>query len=283
MSMSQKIPSILEEIITEKQREIAERSKTTPVSLIENMIVEDSEAPRNFYQALVNKHEAGQAAVIAEIKKASPSKGVICENFDPVATAVSYEANGAACLSVLTDEKFFQGSELYLEKAREATQLPVLRKDFIIDAYQVFESRAMGADCILLIAACLSHEQMLTLTRLAYDLGMDVIIEIHNMEELDKTAGLPVRIIGINNRNLHTFETDLATSFNLALLIPEEIMVVTESGIANQEEVRLLRSAGIDSFLVGESLMRHENPGEQLHHLFGNSNNKGEHSEKSIL
>ncbi len=266
--MSQPLPTILEDIIAEKHREIEARQKSNPVELIENIIVEQNDVPRSFYQSLKRRIDNQQPAVIAEIKKASPSKGVIREDFDPVAIAKSYENAGAACLSVLTDEKFFQGSESYLDAAREATQLPVLRKDFIIDEYQVFEARAMGADCILLIAACLSPEQMFSLTRLAYDLGMDVLVEVHNVEELDKTAGLPIRMIGINNRNLHTFEVDLNTTFELSMLIPDNIMVISESGIADNNDVRLLTSAGIYGFLVGESMMRHDNPGEKLTELF---------------
>ncbi|PIE42032.1 MAG: indole-3-glycerol-phosphate synthase [Gammaproteobacteria bacterium] len=266
--MSQPLPTILEDIIAEKHREIEVRQKSNPVELIENIIVEQNDVPRSFYQSLKRRIDNQQPAVIAEIKKASPSKGVIREDFDPVAIAKSYENAGAACLSVLTDEKFFQGSESYLDAAREATQLPVLRKDFIIDEYQVFEARAMGADCILLIAACLSHEQMFSLTRLAYDLGMDVLVEVHNVEELDKTAGLPIRMIGINNRNLHTFEVDLNTTFELSMLIPDNIMVISESGIVDSNAVRLLTSAGIYGFLVGESMMRHNDPGEKLTELF---------------
>lgn len=266
--MSEPLPTILEEIIAEKYCEIATRSEAMPIEMLENIIVEQDDTPRGFYSALNKKREANQPAVIAEIKKASPSKGVIREDFRPAEIAKSYEAAGAACLSVLTDEKFFQGSESDLDAAREATRLPVIRKDFIVDEYQVFEARMMGADCILLIAACLTHEQMYTLTRLAYDLGMDVLVEVHNIAELDKTAGLPIRMVGINNRNLHTFEVDLNTTFNLAMMIPDEILIVTESGIAEAEQVRLLSAAGIAGFLVGESMMRHSDPGEKLQALF---------------
>lgn len=266
--MTESMPSVLQEIIAEKHREIATRKAATPLELIEHMIADADDTPRGFFEALQGKVNVGQNAVIAEIKKASPSKGVICEDFDPVRIAKSYEQHGAACLSVLTDEKFFQGSELYLESAREATQLPVIRKDFIIDPYQVYEARGMGADCILLIAACLSHEEMLALIRLAYDLGMDVLVEVHNLAELDKVAGLPVRMVGINNRNLHTFEVDLSTTLELAAQIPEEILVITESGIMSRADVELMSAAGIQGFLVGESMMRHAEPGEKLAELF---------------
>lgn len=266
--MTETMPTILQEIIAEKHREIAQRSKATPVELIEHVIGEQQDAPRGFFNALQRAAAANRPAVIAEIKKASPSKGVIRENFDPVAIAKSYEAAGAACLSVLTDEKFFQGSEHYLSDARDATQLPVIRKDFIVDAYQVFEARAMGADCILLIAACLSRDEMRDLTALAYELGMDVLIEVHNAEELNKIKGLPLRMIGINNRNLHTFEVDLQTTFALAADIPADIMVITESGIMTRADVERMLAAKIQGFLVGESMMRHEHPGDKLAELF---------------
>ncbi|PID65532.1 MAG: indole-3-glycerol-phosphate synthase [Gammaproteobacteria bacterium] len=266
--MTNSMPTILQDIVAEKHREIAARQKTMSLEMLEHLIVEQQEVPRSFFRALKTATDANRPAVIAEIKKASPSKGIICKDFDPVEIAKRYEAAGATCLSVLTDEKFFQGSEHYLSDARDATQLPVLRKDFIVDVYQVFESRAMGADCILLIAACLSTEQMHEFTRLAYDLGMDVLIEVHNVEELDKVIGLPIRMIGINNRNLHTFTVDLNTTFHLAMMIPDDLLVVSESGISSRDEVRLLWGAGVSGFLVGESLMRHDNPGEKLAELF---------------
>lgn len=266
--MTEQMPTILEKIIAEKYHEIAARSEKLPQELIEHMIAEMEETPRGFHRALADKVAKGDNAVIAEIKKASPSKGVIRENFDPVEIAINYEKHGAACLSVLTDEKFFQGSEAYLDAARDAVKLPVIRKDFIVDAYQVYESRAMGADCILLIAACLTHETMQSLTGLAYELGMDVLIEVHNQAELDKVAGIPVRMLGINNRNLHTFDVDLQTTITLAEQLPKELLVITESGIATKEEVTLMNQHGIHSFLVGESLMRHPKPGEKLAALF---------------
>lgn len=269
--MNKEIPSILQEIIEEKYREIKVRREKSPQALIEHLIADSDDIPRGFYQALLAKAANKENAVIAEIKKASPSKGVICEDFDPVRIAKSYQANGAACLSVLTDEKFFQGSEDYLDAAREAVSLPVIRKDFIVDAYQVYESRAMGADCILLIAACLSHQEMADLTALAYELSMDVLIEVHNQAELDKVKGIPVRMLGINNRNLHTFEVDLQTTIRLAQQLPDnpsELLVITESGIATSDDVALMNEHHIHGFLVGESMMRHSNPGEKLAQLF---------------
>lgn len=266
--MSDKLPTILEEIIAEKHREIAQRQEKSPQALIEHLIAEMDDAARGFYRALAETVQRGENAVIAEVKKASPSKGVICEDFDPVRIAKSYEKHGAACLSVLTDEKFFQGSEAYLDAAREAVNIPVIRKDFIVDSYQVYESRAMGADCILLIAACLTHQEMLSLTNLAYELGMDVLIEIHNQAELDKVIGIPVRMLGINNRDLHTFEVDLQTTTTLAAQLPDELLVITESGIAKKDDVLLMNKHHIRSFLVGESFMRQADPGAKLAELF---------------
>lgn len=269
--MYQSLPTILEEIITEKKCEISRLQKNTPQLLLEHLIAELADQPRGFYRAMAEKANNGKNAVIAEVKKASPSKGVICEHFDPVRIAQSYEKYGAACLSVLTDKKFFQGSEAYLDAVREAVTLPILRKDFIIDSYQVYESRAMGADCILLIAACLSQAEMQSMTALAYELGMDVLIEVHTPAELDKVSGIPVRMLGINNRNLHTFEVDLQTTIELAARLPKDLLVVTESGIANKADVALMNKHGIRNFLVGEHLMRHHEPGEKLAELFDQS------------
>lgn len=266
--MSSDIPSILKQIIAAKQTEVQDKMQTMPLAVIENMIADDQSSPRGFYNALTKKLDFGENGVIAEIKKASPSKGVIRQDFDSASIAKNYADNGAACLSVLTDEKFFQGSEIYLDEAKNACQLPVLRKDFIISEYQIFESRAMGADCVLLIASYLSHEKMMQLTRLAYDLAMDVLVEVHNLADLDKVAGLPVRMVGINNRNLHTFEVDLSVTVELTNQIPKEILVVTESGIATRDDVAIMNSSSVRCFLVGESLMRHANPGEKLAELF---------------
>jgi indole-3-glycerol phosphate synthase len=214
------------------------------------------------------KLAAGQSAVIAEIKKASPSKGVIREDFHPAEIAASYERGGAACLSVLTDADFFQGSEAYLQQARAACLLPVIRKDFIVDPYQVYEARAIGADCILLIAAALNDADMASLNALALELGLDVLIEVHNAEELARTLPLGNRLIGINNRNLHTFETTLETTFNLLADIGDEFLVVTESSIHTTEDVAAMRSKGVNAFLVGEAFMRADEPGEKLAELF---------------
>jgi indole-3-glycerol phosphate synthase len=215
-----------------------------------------------------SKLAAGQSAVIAEIKKASPSKGVIREDFHPAEIAASYERGGAACLSVLTDADFFQGSEASLQQARAACLLPVIRKDFIVDPYQVYEARAIGADCILLIAAALNDADMASLNALALELGLDVLIEVHNAEELARTLPLGNRLIGINNRNLHTFETTLETTFNLLADIGDEFLVVTESSIHTTEDVAAMRSKGVNAFLVGEAFMRAEEPGEKLAELF---------------
>ena len=266
--MSQNIPSILQKIITEKQKEVSVSKQTLPLSIIENMIAKEQQPTRGFYNALIKKIKGDKNAVIAEIKKASPSKGMIREDFHPGAIAKSYEENGATCLSVLTEKQFFLGDELYLDEARSATKLPILRKDFIIDEYQIYESRSMGADCILLIASCLTREQMLMLTGLSHDLGMDILIEVHNLEELNKVVDIPVRMIGINNRNLHTFDVSLQTTIDLAAQLPKEILVVTESGIATRDDVSMMNSAGIHSFLVGETFMRHSNPGKKLAEIF---------------
>ncbi len=267
--MSRELPSVLDEIIAKKQLEVESRSTKTPISLLENIIIEQNDEPRGFYRAMQQQCDKGQPAIIAEIKKASPSKGILCEHFDPVEIAKAYEAGGATCLSVLTDETFYQGCDSHLDLARENTQLPVLRKDFVIDAYQVFEARTIGADCILLIARCLSRDQLYTLTRLAYDLGMDVLMEVHDIADVDKVAGLPIRMIAINNCDLGTFEVDLATAFDLSLLIPDDILIVAESGISAPEEIRLLQSSNIKGFLVGDSLANHPNPSEKLQQLIG--------------
>ncbi len=260
--------SLLNDIIKEKQREIETNKAITPLSLIENMIVDDVESKRGFYQALRNKIDAGDNAIIAELKKACPVQGVLCDNYNPALLAKSYEKGGAACLSVVTDSTFFQGSENDLDEARNATSLPIVRKDFILDEYQVFESCAIGADCIILFAACLTHEKLNELTRLTYDLGMDVIISVHNLQELDKVAGLPVRMVGINNRDPNTFEIDLSTTTELITQIPTEILVITEGGIHDNEAVTLMNSVGVNTFLLGDSLMKTHNPEDKLMEIF---------------
>mgnify|MGYP001058542199 FL=1 len=265
--MSANTPTVLRKILARKLEEIAERSLVVPISaLIDKAQVASS--PRGFAAALAAKLAAGQPAVIAEIKKASPSKGVIRENFDPAAIAKSYQQGGAACLSVLTDVDFFQGADAYLQLARAVTELPVIRKDFIIDDYQVYEARAMGADCILLIVSALSEQQLIQLHNLAADVGMDVLIEVHDAEELDVALKLNNRMIGINNRNLHSFEVSLDNTYQLLDKIPVGKIVITESGINSAEDVAAMRARNVNSFLVGEAFMRSEQPGERLAELF---------------
>lgn len=260
-------PDILKKILQRKQQEIAERSKRLPIHLLQQL-AENAEPVRGFVEAIERKLAAGQSAVIAEVKKASPSKGVLREDFRPAEIALSYENGGAACLSVLTDQDFFQGHEDYLKQARTACQLPVIRKDFIIDPYQVFEARAIGADCILLIVAALDDDQLEQLSQLAIQLDMDVLVEVHNEEELHRALVLNLPLIGINNRDLHTFETSLETTIKLLNFIPDETIVITESGILGKEDVTFMREHGVNGFLVGEAFMRADEPGEALANLF---------------
>ncbi|MEN8214182.1 MAG: indole-3-glycerol phosphate synthase TrpC, partial [Pseudomonadota bacterium] len=229
-------PDILNRINARKREEVAERSSTMPLEKLKELL-QTGDAPRGFAAAIAAKIAAGDAAVIAEIKKASPSKGVLREDFQPAAIAASYQSGGAACLSVLTDSDFFQGSEAYLKEARAACSLPVIRKDFIIDDYQVYEARAMGADCILLIAASLDDRRLHQLNALAHQLGMDVLVEVHNAAELDRTLRLSNRLIGINNRNLRTFDVSLDTTLELLGQIPDDRIIVTESGIHVADDV----------------------------------------------
>ena len=230
--------------------------------------IKDLPQCRGFYQAIENKLKQNKPAVIAEVKKASPSKGLICENFDAVNTAKSYEQAGAACLSVLTDQHYFQGHDDYLKQARAAVSIPVLRKDFIIDAWQIYQSRALGADCILLIVAALADPQLYELTVLAKELGMDVLMEVHNHEELVRALNTPARLIGINNRNLKTFVTSLDTSVELAKEVPDDRIVISESGIHSTDHVKMLQKNTINAFLVGEAFMRKDNPGAELSRMF---------------
>ena len=223
---------------------------------------------RGFGASVGHKIDAGFAGVIAEIKKASPSKGVIRENFHPAEIAQSYAAHGAACLSVLTDEEFFQGSPAYLQQARAACALPVLRKDFMIDPYQVYQARHWGADCILLIVAALDHGLMRELEACAIDLGMDVLVEVHNAEELDAALTLKTELLGINNRNLRSFEVSLQNTLDLLPRIPQDKLIITESGIMNRTDVHTMRQANVNGFLVGEAFMRAEQPGVELAKLF---------------
>jgi indole-3-glycerol phosphate synthase len=261
-------PDILKKILLRKAEEIAERSrKVSEQELSERL--SSASPPRGFVQAIQQKIVAGLPAVIAEVKKASPSKGVLREAFKPGEIARSYARGGAACLSVLTDADFFQGSEDYLQQARAACALPVIRKDFIIDTYQVFEARAIGADCILLIVAALEDAQMLELAQLADHLEMDVLVEVHDAHELERALALTTPLIGINNRNLRTFETSLNTTLDLLAQIPEDRIVVTESGIHTPEDVALMLEHKVNTFLVGEAFMRADDPGQRLAELFG--------------
>lgn len=260
-------PTILKTIVERKFEEVAARREATCLETLKQRIQQQTPA-RGFVNAIENKLANNQAAVIAEIKKASPSKGVIRENFDPKAIAESYYQGGAACLSVLTDVDFFQGSDAYLQEVRATVPLPVIRKDFMVDPYQIFESRAIGADCILLIVACLSFEKLKELHDLAVEIGLDVLVEVHDRQELETALQLNTRLIGINNRNLHNFEVTLDTTFDLLPLIPEDRIIVTESGIHTTDDIAAMRGHNVHSFLVGESLMRAENPGERLAELF---------------
>ena len=265
--MSQSPPDILRKILDRKQQEIAERSARTPIDDM-RVLAGDADPVRGFIASIERKIEDGQAGVIAEIKKASPSKGVLRESFDPASIAVSYAANGAACLSVLTDADFFQGNEEYLQQARAACQLPVIRKDFIVDPYQVVEARAINADCILLIVSALGDAQMNELLSLSHELGMDVLIEVHDEAEMTRALATDARLIGINNRNLRTFDTTLDTTLNMLDMVPDDRLLVTESGIHAPEDVALMRDNNVHAFLVGEAFMRAEDPGEKLSQLF---------------
>ncbi|SDV50438.1 indole-3-glycerol phosphate synthase TrpC [Chitinasiproducens palmae] len=258
---------ILDRIVAVKREEVAAARAHTPQATLERNCA-SAAATRDFVGALRGARSADRAAVIAEIKKASPSKGVIRPDFDPPAIARSYEAHGASCLSVLTDVSFFQGSPDYLRAARAATALPVLRKDFIIDPYQVFEARAMGADCILLIAAILAPTQMRELEHIAHDLGMAALVEIHGRDELDAALTLDTPLLGINNRNLRTFEVSLDTTLGLLDTLPDDRFVIAESGILAARDVERLRAAGVPGFLVGEAFMRAPEPGVELDALF---------------
>jgi indole-3-glycerol phosphate synthase len=261
---------ILDKIVAVKRDEVAAaRSRRSQAALLDQARSRRNDL-RGFERALRGAVAAGRAAVIAEVKKASPSKGVLREHFVPAQIAAAYARGGAACLSVLTDERFFQGSAAYLEQARAACTLPVLRKDFVIDPYQVAEARAMGADCILLIAACLADAQLAELEAAAHDLGMDVLVEVHDGAELERAlAHTRTPLVGINNRNLRTFAVSLATTLDLLPRMPADRLLVTESGILGRDDVRRLRAAGVHAFLVGEAFMRAADPGAALADLFG--------------
>ena len=265
--MSLETPTILKKILDRKREEIAERSATVSLEQLKQQAALAS-APRGFAAAMTAKIAAGESAVIAEIKKASPSKGVIREKFDPAAIAASYADGGAACLSVLTDVDFFQGADKYLQQARDACHLPVIRKDFIIDQYQIYEARAMGADCILLIVSALAEKQLADLHDLAISLGMDVLIEVHDAAELSIALKLDNPMVGINNRNLHSFEVSLDNTYQLLEKIPDNRIVITESGIHSREDVAAMRQQKVNAFLVGEAFMRSEEPGDRLSEMF---------------
>ena len=259
---------ILEKILAVKREEVATVSRAQPLADV-MAVAREQPAPRDFAGALSRKIAAGLPAVIAEIKKASPSRGVLRAEFDPVSIAATYAQHGAACLSVLTDAKFFLGDARYLKQARAACELPVLRKDFMIDPYQVYEARAMGADCILLIVAALEDSRMAELESVAMNLGMAVLVEVHDRDELSRALRLKTPLVGINNRNLRTFETRLETTLELLEAIPENRRVVTESGILHPSDVARMKNAGVQAFLVGEAFMREPDPGASLRKLFG--------------
>ncbi len=262
-----KLPDILTRILERKVEEIAARCEQCSLARLASQI-EHLAPTRGFYESIRSRVAAGEAAVIAEIKKASPSKGILRENFDPVAIAKSYERNGAACLSVLTDADFFQGSLDDLSAVRKACGLPLLRKDFVIDPYQVYEARVAGADAILLIVAALGDPLMHELASTASNLGLDVLVEVHDAEELDRALRLDTPLIGINNRNLRSFETSLETTLDLLEKIPADRIVITESGIRSAADVKRMRDSYVHAFLVGEAFMRAEDPGQQLEALF---------------
>ncbi|MBA6414081.1 indole-3-glycerol phosphate synthase TrpC [Parahaliea sp. F7430] len=266
--MSTSAPTILRKILARKAEEVRQRRSRESLAQLESRISEQS-APRGFATALSQRVAAAEAAVIAEIKKASPSKGVIRENFQPPEIATSYEKGGAACLSVLTDVDFFQGADSYLQQARAATNLPVIRKDFTVDPYQVVEARAIGADAILLIVAALEDAQMHELSQTAQEYGLDVLVEVHDRAELERALELPTPLVGINNRDLHSFDTSLQTTLDLLQHIPDDRVVITESGIHTIADVDLMREQGVHAFLVGEAFMRAPEPGEKLRELFG--------------
>lgn len=262
------IPTVLEKIVTRKYEEVAQRRAVVALDELDRQAAV-ADPVRGFARALQERVANKQPAVIAEIKKASPSKGVLREDFDPAEIAKSYETAGAACLSVLTDIDFFQGADRYLLEARAACELPVIRKDFMVDPYQVVEARALNADCVLLIAACLEDGQMQELAATAKEQGLDVLAEVHDAAELDRVLGLlDTPLVGINNRDLHTFEVSLATTLDLLPRVPKERLVVTESGILQRADVELMHINNVYAFLVGEAFMRGKEPGAELRRLF---------------
>jgi indole-3-glycerol phosphate synthase len=261
--MRRNTPTVLRRICDRKLEEIAERKAVTGLDVVKDRALA-ADAPRGFIRALEAHRDRGVPGVIAEIKKASPSKGVIRADFDPVSIATSYEQGGAACLSVLTDIDFFQGADAYLQAARAATRLPAIRKDFTLDAYQVWESRALGADAILLIVACLEDRQLAHLFEEATLAGLDVLVEVHDQAELERALKLDINLVGINNRDLHTFHTRLDTTIELLGHVPEDVTVVTESGFHSASDMRMMLEHTVSTFLIGESFMRESSPGQAL-------------------
>ena len=262
-------PDILRHIMARKRIEVAESEANVSVAQLRAQLIDQPDEPRGFAQALDTRYAQGVPGVIAEIKKASPSKGVLREHFDPAQIAADYAAHGAACLSVLTDREFFQGDPVYLQQARAACMLPVLRKDFIISPYQVVESRVLGADGILLIAACLDDAALSELSALAHEFALDVLLEVHDEAELQRALAVPDCILGINNRNLRTFATDLNTTLDLLPMVPDGRWVVTESGIQTTADIQRMQAQGVSTFLIGETCMRAEQPGRALQELLG--------------
>ena len=258
---------ILQKILKTKRHEISEKQRSSPLSKLKQL-AEAEDKPRAFVEQLRKTANKKQNAVIAEIKKASPSKGVIRNQFDPVEIALSYERNGAACLSILTDQQYFQGSDAFIRIVKNHVSLPILRKDFIIDSYQVYEAKTLGADCILLIVAALTIDQLKQLSDLAKALELDVLVEVHDMAELEIALKLDIGLVGINNRNLKTFETTLKTTIELIKSIPSGVTVVTESGIKTSDDVALMLANQVNCFLVGEAFMKSDDPGEALKQLF---------------
>ena len=262
------VPTVLEKILARKVEEVAERSARVSLAELERLAA-SADAPRGFAKALIEQAARKQPAVIAEIKKASPSKGVIREHFVPADIAVSYQKGGATCLSVLTDVDYFQGADVYLQQARAACALPVIRKDFMIDPYQIVEARALGADCVLLIVSALDDVKMAELAATAKGVGLDVLVEVHDGDELDRALSvLDTPLVGVNNRNLHTFEVSLETTLDLLPRIPRDRLAITESGILTRADVELMEINEVYSFLVGEAFMRADNPGYELQRLF---------------
>ncbi|MBL4585253.1 MAG: indole-3-glycerol phosphate synthase TrpC [Pseudomonadales bacterium] len=260
--------TILDKILARKAEEVAERESKVSLAELKSQLTSQTDTPRGFVQSIEARIAAGDPAVIAGVKRASPSKGLIREDFDPAAIAEGYQSGGASCLSVLTDIDFFQGADLFLQQGRAACSLPVLRKDFTISEYQIIESRLLGADCILLIVSALNAKQLNELCTLARSIGLDVLVEVHDKQELELALQLDTRLIGINNRNLKDFTTSLDTTIDLLQYIPDDRIVVTESGIHTLDDVERMRSHKVNSFLVGEAFMRAAEPGHKLRELF---------------